>query len=210
MFRFLRWSEVLVVWGSLAWSSFVVRGTLIPPVPTFSLIHSRGVWRTVASEVWGKKLLSTSAFFLSVVTRLSILLTRRGTPSWTFPVDVPLEAFPVLFCTPCYFQSQLGLGLPESIPTQTSSIPIFLTGHLFLLPLPVHFLLALLYDQQVPVQTLCLAFLSWLATPGDGELLCPKERFLTDLPSLLHSLILEDNFPGFLLTEELKFGFLKI
>jgi len=40
----------------------------------------------------------------------------------------------------------------DPIPTQPSSILIILPGYLSLLLLPVHFLLALKFDQQIPVQ----------------------------------------------------------
>lgn len=55
-----------------------------------------------------------------------------------------------------------------------------------LFPLPVQFLLALQFHQQDPVKPCCsLIFFSILPTLGNGELLCPKENFLKDLPDLL-------------------------
>jgi len=70
-----------------------------------------------------------------------------------------------------------------------------------LLPLSVHFLLALQLEQHVLVQ-LCwsLAFLSWLSTPQDGELYCSAESFLKDLPAVDCCLVLWGLFPrkGFL------------
>mgnify|MGYP001858504497 CR=1 FL=1 len=63
----------------------------------------------------------------------------------------PVEAFLVLLCTPCQVQFHLGLDFPDAVPTQPSSIPILLPGYLSLLPLPVHFLLALQAGHQAPV-----------------------------------------------------------
>ena len=78
-----------------------------------------------------------------------------------FQVDSPVEAFLVLLCTPHHVQFQLGLGLPAPSPTQTSTSTTLLPGSLALLTLPVHLLLALHFDQQVPLQPCCsLAFLS--------------------------------------------------
>jgi len=76
--------------------------------------------------------------------------------------------------------------------------------------MPVHVLLSLQFDQQVPVQPCCsLAFLSWLCTARDKGKdaflsLCPKESFLRDLPVLLHSLVLEEKFQGILLANSLE------
>lgn len=86
----------------------------------------------------------------------------------TFLVYTSIEAFLVLLFTPCQVQFQLCLDLSDPMPTQPSSISILLPGYLSLLPLPVHFLLALQFDQQVLFQAWPpLAFLSWL--PEDGE-----------------------------------------
>jgi len=74
-----------------------------------------------------------------------------GTTLLYFPflVEVPVEVFLVLGI-PCQAQFKLGLGFPDPIPTQPSSIPIIFLWYLSLLP--VRFLLALQFDQQVPVQ----------------------------------------------------------
>ncbi|KAK4818982.1 LOW QUALITY PROTEIN: hypothetical protein QYF61_022649 [Mycteria americana] len=80
---------------------------------------------------------------------------------------------------------------------------IYSRGYLSLLPLPVHFLLALQFDQQVsthPCQS--LAILSQFLTPGDQELLHSMESILKDL---FCSPVPEDHFPG-----ELEFCFPKI
>ena len=91
-------------------------------------------------------MLSTSAFPLSVVASLLVLLTERvGLLAFPFPVDVPIEDFLIYLCTHCQVQFQLGLGIPGPIPTQPNNMLTFLPGYLSLLPLPVHFLLALLH-----------------------------------------------------------------
>lgn len=51
----------------------------------------------------------------------------------------------VLFCT--LAKSTLGLGFPDLVSIQPSSMPIHLSEYLFLLLLPEHFLLALQLDQ---------------------------------------------------------------
>ena len=66
-------------------------------------------------------------------------------------IDVPIELFLILLYSPCQVQFQVGLGLPDPIPTQTSSIPI-LSCYLSLLALPMRFLLALWFDQQALAQ----------------------------------------------------------
>lgn len=96
------------------------------------------------------------------VVTILVLLNGEGTPYLTlFLVAVPREALLILLCAPCQAQFQLGLGFPDPILTQPSSIPIFLPTYLSLLPLLVHFLLALLFNQLVPLLPyLSLAFLS--------------------------------------------------
>ena len=81
-------------------------------------------------------------------------------------------------------------------PIQPSSIPIFLPGYLSLPPLLVHFLLALQFDHITVPLCRSVAFLFWLPTPGDRELLCTCESLLKDLSDLFHFLILENRFPG--------------
>ena len=92
-----------------------------------------------------KKLLSTSTFYLFVITSLLLFPTRESMP----PVDALIETFLFLF-TPCQVQFQLSLSDP--IPTQPISILIPLPVSLSLLQLPVHFLLAFHFEQQVLVQ----------------------------------------------------------
>jgi len=96
----------------------------------------------VKTEV--NKLLNFSAFSLSVVT-------DKGLLDFCFPVAIPIEPFLILLCSPCQDQFHLGLSLPDSNPTQSSSIPVLLPGYLFLLLLLMH-LLALHIDQEVLVQ----------------------------------------------------------
>jgi len=45
-----------------------------PPVPALQSINLRGVGRKIAGEDRGKKLLSTSASFLSIIMSLPVLL----------------------------------------------------------------------------------------------------------------------------------------
>jgi len=73
-----------------------------------------------------------------------------------------MEAFLILLCVSWQIQFQLSLGFPDPIPTQPRSNPLLLLVYLFFLPPPEHFLLALLFHQQVSVQSCwSLAFLSW-------------------------------------------------
>jgi len=60
-----------------------------------------------------------------------------------FLADMSLEALLFILCIPCQVQLLLCLGLPDAIPSQPGSIPILFPGYLSLLPLPLHFLLAL-------------------------------------------------------------------
>ena len=72
-----------------------------------------------------------------------------------------IEVFHTLLSAPYQVQFQLDLGFPDPIPTQPSSCLILFPWYLSLLSLPVHFLLALQFDQQVLVQPCwLLAFLS--------------------------------------------------
>ena len=99
-------------------------------------------------------------FIQAAVLEFTIL----GVP---FQVDSPVEAFLILLCTPHHMQFQLGLGLPAPSPTQTSTSTTLLPRSLALLTLPVHLLLALHFDQQVPLQPCrSLAFVSGLPALG--------------------------------------------
>lgn len=69
-----------------------------------------------------------------------------------FGAPVAVSLFPL--CNSCQVHFQLGFSLPDSLPTQSSSIPILLPQYLSLLPLPVHFLLVLQFDQHVPFRWL--------------------------------------------------------
>lgn len=130
-----------------------------------SLIESTDTQRLCAEPIYPMK---ESAFSLSVVSSLPALLTDGfALLGFPFQVDSPVEAFLVLLCTPHHVQFQLGLGLPAPSPTQTSTSTTLLPGSLALLTLPVHLLLALHFDQQVPLQPCCsLAFLSGLPALG--------------------------------------------
>ena len=79
----------------------------------------------------------------------------------SFPVDIAVEAFVGFLYAPYQVQFQLSLGLADPVSTQPSSILILLPWYPSLLQLTVHFLLALPFDQQVPVQPYwSLAFIS--------------------------------------------------
>ena len=124
-----------------------------------SLIESTDTQRLCAEPIYPMK---ESAFSLSVVSSLPALLTDGfALLGFPFQVDSPVKAFLVLLCTPHHVQFQLGLGLPAPSPTQTS------TSTTHGQTLPVHLLLALHFDQQVPLQPWCsLAFLSGLPALG--------------------------------------------
>ena len=129
-----------------------------------SLIESTDTQRLCVEPIYPMK----ESAFLSVVSSLPALLTGGFTlRDFPFQVDSPVEAFLVLLCTPHHVQFQLGLGLPAPSPTQPSTSTTLLPGFLALLTLPVHLLLALHFDQQVPLQPCrSLAFLSGLPALG--------------------------------------------
>ena len=67
---------------------------MLPDIPPSEPSAQRLCVEQLPVKAEAKKMLSTSAFFLSVVTSLPVLLTRRvHTPGLPFPVDVPTEAF---------------------------------------------------------------------------------------------------------------------
>ena len=63
-----------------------------------------------------------------------------------------MEALLVLLGIPCKVKFKLGLGFLDLSPTQPSSFLSLFPQYLSLLPLPVHSLLALQFDQQILVQ----------------------------------------------------------
>lgn len=76
------------------------------PVPTFQAFCSRAVCKAVTSEDWERveKLLNTIFSLLLVCcSQLPVLLTKGeyALPGFPFAVDVPVEAFLALLCTPC-------------------------------------------------------------------------------------------------------------
>ena len=80
---------------------------------------------------------------------------------FSFLVELPVEAFLVLFAILSQVQFKVGLGFPDPVSTQPSSFLILFPLNLSLFPLPVCFLLTLQFDQQIPVQPhRSLAFLS--------------------------------------------------
>lgn len=112
-------------------------------------------------------------------------------------------AFRCISCSLKPLTSPVPVGLcPAWLhPTQLSIIPILLPGYQSLQGLHFHCLCIFFFlfnvTSRFSLANIFLTFPSWLPAPGDEELLCTKESYLTDLPSLLCSLILEDNFPGF-------------
>lgn len=102
--------------------------------------------------------MNTSALCLSIVNCLYYswsgeLRGRRGVGYtflyFPFLVYVPVEAFHVL-CIPFQDQFQLGLCLPDPIPTLPSSMSVLLSRYLSLLPKAVLF--PLKFEQQVLVR----------------------------------------------------------
>lgn len=110
---------------------------IAPPVPTFWTIHWKAVWRAVVSEDWGKKLLSTSAFSLSVFIILPMIYVDIF---WLMYLWKPLFFF---FAPLAKSSSSWALSLHSILIHIPSSIPIIFPGYLPPLSLPVHFLLAL-------------------------------------------------------------------
>lgn len=145
---------------------------MAPLDPTFWPICFSSLWRAVASDNWGKVVVEYLSLLLAVCLSYS---QGVGMPFWTwlFWLMYLLEAFLILLCTPWQVGFQLGLGLPDLIPTQPSSIPMLFPENLSLLPPPVHFLLALHFDQKVQIQTYqSLAFLFWLLCFVTQTVLC--------------------------------------
>lgn len=94
-----------------------------------------------------KKLLSTSAFNLFVVTSLLALLTVGHTSSCTFLFWLMYPQKPFLDSV-CPLPSPVPTGPWTSWPQPCSTIPILLPGYLSMLPFPANFLLALQFDQH--------------------------------------------------------------
>jgi len=74
---------------------------ILPPVTIFRSIHSRGMWRTVCSEDWGKNVVEYLSFLLvhccqpACVARFG----RYALLDFPFLVDVHVEDFRVFFFT---------------------------------------------------------------------------------------------------------------
>jgi len=118
-------------------------------------------------------------------------------------MDIPIENFLILLCTPSQAQFQLGLGIPDPIAflTPPSSILIFLPGYLFLLQLHVHSLPALQFDQQVLGQSSFPDFLH-LRMESSSDL---KKAYLKICQLCSAPLSLRTGFQGlFFFTNSLK------
>jgi len=66
-----------------------------------------------------------------------------------FLANVPIEALLHILCILCQIQLQLWLSISDPISTHPGTIPIFFSRYMSLVPLPVHFLLSLQFDQRV-------------------------------------------------------------
>lgn len=87
------------------------------------------------------------------------------------------------------------LGFIDPIPTHPGSITV-LQGHLSPLPLTVHFLLTLQFDQKVFIEPCGFpAFPAWFLTCGNSEILHSMKSILKGLPVLICSFIRKDSFP---------------
>ncbi|KAF1564031.1 Ankycorbin, partial [Eudyptes schlegeli] len=88
-----------------------------------------GRYSRLTLKTEAKKLLSTSAFSMSVVARSPILLIR-GYSFFHLPLlsDVPEETFLVIFHVPSQVQLQLCLGFPDPLPALSGHIPIISPG----------------------------------------------------------------------------------
>jgi len=145
------------------------RKGIIPPVPTSQTIHLKAAWRALVSEDWGKKVLEylNLLFFHCYQPACISHCTEYVFFDFPFLVDVSVQAFLDHLLHYLTSPVRVDLGLPDLIPTKF----ILLPGYLFILPLPVHFLLVLQFEQPVPVQPWwSLAFLSWLPTLENEEL----------------------------------------
>ena len=160
-----------------------------PPVPDLRSIYSRDVGREIASENWGKKVVEYLSLPLICCYQFSSLAHHRGYAFFALPFldGMPVEILIIL---------QLHIGLPDTITTQPSSVPILFPRYLSPLLLPMHFFLVVYVDQQVLTQPCwSLAFLAWFLMPGDWEPLHSMESVLKDLPALFFYLVPEGSFP---------------
>ncbi|KAK4810535.1 hypothetical protein QYF61_004498 [Mycteria americana] len=74
---------------------------------------------------------------------------RTFSLSLLFFFNIPVEALLIILLIPCHIQLQLCLSFPDPISTHPGSVPIFFPGYTSLVPLPVHFLLTLYFEQEV-------------------------------------------------------------
>jgi len=86
-------------------------------------------------------LLSISAFSLSIVTSLPVLIIEGWYAFFDlcFLADLTVEALLIILCVPCQVQIQLCLGLPDAIATKPGSVPMLFPEYLSLLSLLVQF-----------------------------------------------------------------------
>lgn len=113
-------------------------------IPALQFIHLRSVGREVAREDWGIKAVKYLGLPLSVVTSLPVFLIKV-VHFFTLPLlaEISVEALLIILCIPCQIQLQSRLVIPDPILTQLHNVSILFLGYLFLLSLPVHFLLVL-------------------------------------------------------------------
>ena len=135
------------------------------PISSYQTKCLRAVWQAVIREDRDKKLLSTSAFSLSVVTSLHVSLTRVYTPlDFPFLVEQPVEALLVVFGMCCHVQFKLGLGFPTPFLHRLTA-SVFSSRYTF--PcfhcLCIFYLLISLTSRSQFSHTQSLAFLSQLA-----------------------------------------------
>jgi len=90
--------------------------------------------------------------FMSVVISFLSFFIRGGTISLIFLFSPTYLKALIILRIPCQIQLQLCLSFLDRIPTHVVSIPILSPGYTSLVLLPGHFLLALLFDQEVATQ----------------------------------------------------------
>ena len=101
-----------------------ILGDSAPPVPTFWTICS-SVWRAVTSEDRSKQV----EYLSLLLVHCTDCISHKGEYTFLdfpFLVDVSVKAFLILLWSPYQVQFQLGLGLPDPIPTQFSYFLILL------------------------------------------------------------------------------------
>ncbi|KAK4806814.1 hypothetical protein QYF61_005610 [Mycteria americana] len=125
----------------------------VPPVPALRFGDLRDVGREITTENWGNKIVEYLSLLHVGCHQFSCLIYQGAYIFFNLPflADLPVKALLILRI-PCQIQLQLRLSFPDPIPMYLGSVLIFFPGYTSLVPLPMHFLLTLQFDQEVLTQ----------------------------------------------------------